>query len=155
MSRLVLQANESGAWRNVASFDAAQLDAVCLAVGLLARALADRCKWRIAEDQNGYKRSVVDDEQIRAAAALARAVRFQPHTQAPTKHVSALVALPDPAIGVMLKPCIYEFSPKTGEWESSMPGGLQLKGAFFWLDEEELAPDTMLDSMLEAVRAVA
>lgn len=46
-----LQANQSGAWRNVADFDAARRDAVLRALPELARAIGDGCRWCIVDDQ--------------------------------------------------------------------------------------------------------
>ena len=65
-----LQINNSGAWKNVCEFPAAQVEEVAAAAATLARVLGSKTTWRVVEVKSGgYQTVVLDDAAIRKARA--------------------------------------------------------------------------------------
>lgn len=71
MARATIQVNDSGAWRNVATFDLANPDntrRITKAAGALALALGHKPTWRVVDD-SGRQLVWLNDKQLREQAS--------------------------------------------------------------------------------------
>lgn len=81
-------------------------------------------------------------------ARLTVVARWRPHTEIPLQPTSALIAIPmSPDEGVFLLPRLYEFNPVQKRWEDQISAAPLSYSVFFWIDEEDLAPDDLFTQL--------